>query len=650
MRLHTITLKNFQGIRDLTLDFAGRDAAVYGDNATGKSTIVNAYTWLLFGKPATGAKNFTPKTRTADGEAHGLEHSVTARFEVGLKYLELTKLYKEVYKKKRGSVREEFDGHTTEFFVDGVPVKEKEYTETVEKLWQGDADLARILTVPEYFSATLPWEKRRSILLDMCGDVSDADVFPSKDELAELQIALEGRTVDAYEKMMAARRRAINEKLNELPGRLDEAQRAAHGADGIDLVKCQAELDACEEEKRHLIEERATVSQTVSKEQRAELAGLEADLSEASTAYRVCCIEQTAAGREIVAAAKVTVSSIEGELSRLRLQRRAAEDGKNALETRRADLLAEYGRVAALVFDEGATVCPCCHRPLPDEEITKLREDFNLNKSARLSEINEKGKREASREMIAKLEADVYAIDQQISDTEKELEEAKAAVCSAEKELPSLAPFEDTETYRDIMAKINDVRERIADASKTHATALAEQDGKIRAVNERINAIRDDVARYNAAERSRARVEELLTEQKTLAKEYENTERMIWLCDLFVRTKVSMLTERINEHFNSLRFSLFSDQINGGLKEECEVLVPNGESGAMVPYVFANTAAQINAGIELIEAISKHYGASLPLFIDNAESVTHIKKGSMQQILLVVSEKDKTLRTVVSPC
>ena len=252
--------------------------------------------------------------------------------------------------------------------------------------------------------------------------------------------------------------------------------------------------------------------------------------------------------------------------------------------------------------------------------------------------------------MIAGLEADVYAIDQQISDAEKALEQARAALCSAEKELPSLAPFEDTETYSDIIAKINAVRERIADAAKTHATALAEQDGKIRAVNERINAIRNDIARYNAAERSRARVEELLGEQKALAKEYEDTERMIWLCELFVRTKVSMLTDRINERFNGLRFSLFSEQINGGLKEECEVLVPNGDSGAMVPYVFANTAARINAGIEIIEAISEHYGVFLPLFIDNAESVTHIKQGRMQQILLVVSEQDKSLRTVVSPC
>lgn len=650
MRLHTITLKNFQGIRDLTLDFAGRDAAVYGENATGKSTIVNAYTWLLFGKPATGAKNFTPKTRTADGEAHGLEHSVTAVFEDGTRRVELAKLYKEVYKKKRGSVREEFDGHTTEFFVDGVPVKEKEYTETVEKLWQGDAELARILTVPDYFSDTLQWEKRRAILLEMCGDVSAADIFSAKDELAELKVLLEGRTVDAYEKMMAARRRAINEKLSELPGRLDEAQRSAQDADGIDLVKCQTELDAREEEKRLLIEGRATVSQTVSKEQRSELAGLEADLSEAAAAYRSRCIEQSAVAKEIIADVKVQVSAAETELRTLLLQKKAAEDRRQALEKRRADLLEEYGKAASLVFDESATVCPCCHRPLPEEEVARLREEFNLSKSARLSEINEKGKREASREMIAGLEADVYAIDQQISDAEKALEQARAALCSAERELPSLAPFEETETHRDIIAKINAVRERIADASKTHATALAEQDGKIRAVNERINAIRNDIARYNAAERSRARVEELLGEQKALAKEYEDTERMIWLCDLFVRTKVSMLTERINEHFKSLRFSLFSEQINGGLKEECEVLVPNGDSGAMVPYVFANTAAQINAGIELIEAISEHYGVFLPLFIDNAESVTHIKQGRMQQILLVVSEQDKSLRTAVSTC
>ena len=113
MRLISLTLKNFQGVKDLTITPNGKDFAVYGDNGTGKTTIFNAFTWLLFGKPSTGAKNFTPKTKTAEGEVHGLDHTASAVLEHGGKRISLTKTYREIYKKKRGSIREEFDGHTT---------------------------------------------------------------------------------------------------------------------------------------------------------------------------------------------------------------------------------------------------------------------------------------------------------------------------------------------------------------------------------------------------------------------------------------------------------------------------------------------------------------------------------------------------------
>jgi len=152
-------------VKELTLAPNGKDFAIYGDNGTGKTTVFNAFTWLLFDKPSTGAKNFTPKTRTPDGEVHGLDHTASAVLEHEGKRISLTKTYREIYKKKRGSIREKFDGHTTEYFVDGVPVKEKEYTDAVGAMWRGDAELAKILTMPEYFSEVLPWEKRRALLL-----------------------------------------------------------------------------------------------------------------------------------------------------------------------------------------------------------------------------------------------------------------------------------------------------------------------------------------------------------------------------------------------------------------------------------------------------------------------------------------------------
>lgn len=647
MKLISLHLINFQGVKEFTLEANGADVSVYGDNATGKTTVFNAFTWLLFGAPSTGAKGFTPKTRTRDGEAHGLDHTVSAVIEDNGVRTSLTKIFREIYKKKRGSIREEFDGHTTEYFVNGVPCKEKEYAGTVGGFFGDNAELAKILTMPEFFSEVLPWERRRAYLIDLCGDVSDEDVFASEDQLSDLKRVLEGRTVEEESKMLAARRRALNEKLSEMPGRLDEAQRAAQFGEIFSIDAAQKTLEDLEEEKRALIEERANLHQTATEDKRKQLAGLEADLSEAATSYRMGCIEQTADARAILASLREDLACAEGELHKLEREKRSAMDAKEDLERRRADLLAEHGKVAALTFDESATVCPCCHRPLPEEEIVKLREDFNLQRSARLAEINERGKREASRETIGILETNIAEISARIADATKRVSEAKNAVAVAEHDLPFLPPFEDTETYRSITGRINAVRAEISDAAKTYATALAEQDVKIRAVNDRISPIRDDMARYHAAERQRARVEELVSEQKQLAKEYEETERLIYLCELFTKTKVSLLTSRVGDRFKHVRFSLFVEQINGGVKEECEVLVPS-EDGSLVPFVFANNAARINAGIEIIGAISEHYGISLPLFIDNAEGVTRLAESKTQTIRLVVSEKDKALRVEVA--
>ena len=113
MKIIQLNLNNFQGIRALTLDLDGKSASIYGDNATGKTTVYNAITWLLFDKSSTGAKGFTPKTRGADGELHNLEHSAEALIATeDCGKFRLKKVFREVYKKKNGSMTAEFSGHT----------------------------------------------------------------------------------------------------------------------------------------------------------------------------------------------------------------------------------------------------------------------------------------------------------------------------------------------------------------------------------------------------------------------------------------------------------------------------------------------------------------------------------------------------------
>ena len=157
---------------------------------------------------------------------------------------------------------------------------------------------------------------------------------------------------------------------------------------------------------------------------------------------------------------------------------------------------------------------------------------------------------------------------------------------------------------------------------------------------------RDKQMQLTMAENQHRRIAELEKQEKRLGGEFEELEKGLYLCDLFTKKKVSALTERINGKFKRVRFRLFIEQLNGGLKEDCEVMIPR-DDGTLVPYTFANNAARINAGLEIINTLAEHWNIRMPVFIDNAESVTHLENSDTQIIRLVVSEADKKLRLEV---
>ena len=173
IRLNQLLLKNFKGARDIGLVLRGEKTAIFGDNSTFKTTCADAFSWLLFGKDSQGRADFEIKTLDDSGEAlHGLEHAVEAALDVDGKKTELRKVYRELWTKKRGSLVKEFTGHTKDTFIDGVPVTQSEYEEWIAEL--ADEKAFRLLTNPLEFAERLHWQERRRILLEVCGDMSDA--------------------------------------------------------------------------------------------------------------------------------------------------------------------------------------------------------------------------------------------------------------------------------------------------------------------------------------------------------------------------------------------------------------------------------------------------------------------------------------------
>ena len=657
MKLYRLTLNNFQGIKSLSFDFPeGRSASIYGDNATGKTTCYNALTWLLFDKASTAAKNFTPKTKGPDGDLHHLDHSAEAVFVTDTgRQITLKKTYHESYKKKRGSAMEEFDGHTVEYEVDGVPVKEKEFTATVIGFCGGDTEKPKMLTMPDYFPEQLSWDTRRKILLEICGDISDDEIIAANDDLKELKdfLRMNGTaeqyyTTDEYKKVAAARRGEINKQLTEIPARIDEAEKAIPDTTGLDAEEIEQNIASLQRKRDNLAAEKAEAAAggTAAATLRTQIADIRTKLAEGKAAHTKAQNDQNADIDADILLAKREVSEARRAAEDIRTDIDRAEAKKKRLEATREQLLEAYHEISATRWDEGQEICPTCHQQLPAEQIEKMREDFNLRKSQRLEEINKRGKTEASKTAIAELEAHIGDLRKKATEADEVRKTAEAKVEALAGRCVEPTTYETTEEYATLTAQIADLEAKIEDEGKCTSEAVAAVEAKIKAVDGAIRDERDKQMQLTMAENQHRRIAELEKQEKRLGGEFEELEKGLYLCDLFTKKKVSALTERINGKFKRVRFRLFIEQLNGGLKEDCEVMIPR-DDGTLVPYTFANNAARINAGLEIINTLAEHWNIRMPVFIDNAESVTHLENSDTQIIRLVVSEADKKLRLEV---
>lgn len=657
MKLLTLTLNNFQGIKKLTLDFGeGKNASIYGDNATGKTTVYNALTWLLFDKASTAAKNFTPKTKGPDGDLHHLDHSSEATLQTDDgRIVTLKKTYKEIYKKKRGSATEEFSGHTVDYEVDGVPTKEKDYTATVLGFCGGDIEKSKMLTMPDYFPEQTAWDARRRILLEICGDISDDEIIAANDDLKELKdfLRMNGTaeqyyTTDEYKKVAAARRGEINKQLTEIPARIDEAEKAIPDTTGLNAEKIEQNIVSLQRKRDSLAAEKAEAAAggTAAATLRIKIAGIRTKLAEGKATHTKAQNDVNADIDADILLAKREASEARRAAEDIRTDIELAEAKSKRLEATREQLLSDYHTVSATHWDEGQEICPTCHQHLPADQIEKMRGEFNLRKSQKLEEINNRGKTEASKTAIAELEAHIGNLRKKAEEADETRKAAEAKVETLVGKRIEPRAYETTEEYATLTAQIADLETKIKDEGKCTSEASAAVDAKIKAVDDAIRDERDKQMQLTMAENQHRRIAELEKQEKRLAGEFEELEKGLYLCDLFTKAKVAALTERINGKFKNVRFRLFHEQLNGGLKEDCEVMIPR-DDGTLVPYTFANNAARINAGLELINTLSEHWGVRMPAFIDNAESITHLIDTDTQTIKLVVSEADKKLRLEV---
>lgn len=643
INIKSLKLRNFKGIKSLDIDF-GKKTDIKGQNASGKTTIFDAFTWLLFDKDSVDRNNFSIKTYDGNGEVlHGLDHEVEGTLEIDGSELTLKKTYKEKWTKKRGEAERQLTGHETIYYIDEVPVKKKDYTDKIQSII--DENIFKLITNPLYFNINMNWKDRRETLLQIIGDINDEIVVSSKQALKPLEKILGDKSIEDFKKMVAARKKKLNDELKSIPIRIDEINNNIPDTD-IDFNALKAQVNIIQDDISSIEDElmdKSKMLEGVSKQQsllyskKNELRELEMKLvSESKKPLQ----ELKNKNMEL----EYKINSLLDTKARLQTSIRVDEEQAKDYEKKLADLRGKWHEesLKTLEFKEDDCSCPTCGQALPQEQIEKkqseMLEKFNFNKQGNLDAITSGGKR--TKEKLGLLNESIEKNRSKLTTTIDEIESLKEQKSTIEDNISKFDltdPLQGSKEYQELLKEIKSIENSI---EKPDTQVIDELKQKKSRKTIELDDIKSKLALQDVIKNSKNRIAELMTREKELANMIAEIEGQEFLCEEFIRTKVDLLESRINNKFEKVRFKLFNTLVNGALEECCETLIDG------VPYSDANNAAKINAGIDIINTLSSHYSISAPIFIDNRESVNELLECSSQLVSLIVT-KDEELKVEV---
>jgi len=643
--LESMKIRNFKGIKEQDITFNPTETTICGENGTGKTTVVDAFNWLLFEKDSKGRTQFEIKTLTEDGEViHGLDHSVEATFKVDGRTLKLKKIYKEVWTKRKGDDQETFTGHEIERFVNDVPVKKTEYESKINEII--NEKIFQLLTDPLYFSQKLHWKERRKILFELAGEeISKEQIFKANPKLRVIEKDLEGKTIEELKEALKYQRTQLNKARESIPIKINTLHETIKEVDknaiDIRVRSVKGGIKAIEEQMLDI----SKLNDEKLKKQ-DQLYKLKSRLKEIEYQAQQEIVDPDMELKRQINDFRFKIVGLETELQNEK--RKATNLEKNIeLGNRELEQLREEYKIEAnkkFEVDESIKECPTCKRPFPEEEIenkiSELEENFKSYQVKELLRIREAGQTLA--EEVKGYQEELEQVKEKITELENEIQHIQTAIESREKTIgkhpkPDIQTIlSENEEYHTIKREIAFLVADLAE-EKEHTTVLNELRDKKAKLEEELKELEKALHQNEINRETMKKIEELMEEEKDLSQQIGEIEKKELIVDKYITTQAELIERTINEKFNEVSFRLFKKQVNGGLDETCEVLVDG------VPFDNTNTAGQVNAGLDVINSLCKHYNIYTPIFIDNRESINDLIDTDSQLINLKVT-RHKNLR------
>lgn len=672
LKIRSLHMENFKGIKSLDVNFSNK-TSIKGQNATGKTTIFDAFTWLLFNKNSAGDEKFNVRPLNKEGKRiDNVEIKAVAIMDVDGKEVELSKAQKQNWVKKRGTNTVSLQGNPNSYEIDGYPKSEAEFKEYVSGIAQSE-EMFKMLTNPQYFSS-LKWKDQRDILLKLVSEVSDVELAQTDAKYAPLILELE--KAPSTEDIRAKFSKALTEwkkKQAEIPVRIDEAEKSKVDVDVADQELAKVDLDrkikeidgkiknagnATEELKREEMQlqfDMSGIMQTMNRDLKNMRSELEADLCG--------CKNELDHFASTISLKEKQISDNAKAITDADTERKKLGEQYNAEKAKAFDETPYLFDGSKWVFDENSTVCSLCGQRLPGEKINRLKDGFEERKSKAKSDAEEKMKTErlkfdndknvelkrlinigtAMKDLISKFTQENSNLQEEIEKLKKQEKDAiakKEALSKTLSEMPEEADYSQNEEYVKMKARHDEVLVEIENLKANGEDAAVESlKSEKEELQARLDEVNSTIAKASMNVEIDERIGKLQEEQKEIGQKVADQEQILYLLEEFIRFKLNKVSESINSHFKTVNFKLFEMQLNGGMKDCCECTV-NG-----VPYSTLNSGHRIVAGLDIIRSLSELYGVSVPIFVDNAESLNDFNVPDMDtQLILLSVSADKQLK------
>lgn len=657
-----LTITNFKGIKSLTIKF-NENTSIYGANATGKTSVIDAFLWLLFGKDSQDRASFEIKTLDKHNKPiEKLEHTVEAILDVDDKSVTLKRTLKEKWVTKKGSNDTVFSGNETSYTWNDVPLLASDYSKKVAEIV--NEKVFKMITSPLAFNS-LKWQDQRAVLTAITGEISDSEIAASNEVFQEIvsECLTKDVTTEDLVKTIKASLKRSKDEIKAIPTRIDEVDRNKPAA--LNYAELRVACASLEKEKSS-IESQMTNKLEAQNELIEKKKELQQDIfnieKEVSTKKHEISLRAKSEFSKVAARSK----EIQNKIDHIDSSIKNAENNSKTIEAKISnyenkvfsldknmqELRSSWEKRNAekFIFDEKECACPTCKRAFDSEQIKEkkewLEQSFSNDKKKDLELITSQGQGLAKEKET--VEVSLNDFKTQLNDNKTLLNDLWSDRSILSKELKELQIDDNLEQtilqdllkenssyFNEKESQINSLKETFNSTEKVDVSELKSQKLEI---TRKINELHSDLSTEQRIKDADKRINELKEEEVSLASTITVLEGKLYNIEQFTKAKMDALEASINKRFSFVKFKLFETQINGGEVPTCKALIDG------VPFSDANTASKINAGIDIINTLCDHYSVSAPIFIDNRESVTDIIPCDSQIINLIVSEVDKKLR------